>query len=155
MVFPEFYMSDDTVPLAFCHYSHEITDGQELVCDIQGVQTANGEYLFTDPQIHSRTAGIFGSSIFGAGDMGRAGILNFFKGHTCSATCKKLGLENNIVSVSDEEKYQAAATMLNVRMLAGGVVLVTTVLSTAVWLFVSVLPYYASARTNAQAHDGL
>ena len=63
---------------AFSHFSYCYTQGQTLVCDIQGVDD-----LYTDPQIHSRDG-----KGWGHGNLGAQGMLKFFETHHCNAICK-------------------------------------------------------------------
>ncbi|EDO35977.1 predicted protein [Nematostella vectensis] len=78
-LFPEWGGADE----AFSHFTYHITGGQELVCDIQGV---NNDY--TDPQIHTNPL----TSRYGKGNFGPMGIHIFLKDHHCNSMCKALGL---------------------------------------------------------------
>jgi hypothetical protein len=69
-------------PAAFSHWTFCATGGQLLVCDIQGVDD-----MYTDPQIHSCTGGVYGK-----GDLGMDGIRQFFATHRCNAVCRQLNL---------------------------------------------------------------
>jgi hypothetical protein len=75
-------------PAAFSHFTHWISNGKLLICDLQGV----GDY-YTDPQIHT-SSGIG----FGIGNLGQKGIQAFFSTHKCNYLCKKLGLDKSISS---------------------------------------------------------
>ena len=72
---------------AFSHYSWEKSGKSVLICDLQGVRNGS-KLLLTDPAIHSRSEG----TKFGVTDLGFAGIQRFFKTHTCSDVCRRLGL---------------------------------------------------------------
>ncbi|XP_048576813.1 myosin heavy chain kinase C-like [Nematostella vectensis] len=76
-------MTPRVTPQAFSHFTYDITGGQELVCDIQGV---NNDY--TDPQIHTNPL----TSRYGKGNFGPMGIHIFLKDHHCNSMCKALGL---------------------------------------------------------------
>jgi len=84
---------------AFSHFSFEVTGGEMLVVDIQGVvvqrdhesQCTDGLQSFlmlSDPQVLSRTGR------FGRGDLGLSGFEQFFRTHRCNALCKHLGLRS-------------------------------------------------------------
>ena len=76
------------VPQAFSHFTHSVTDGQKLVCDVQGVWNKTDGFLLTDPVIHSIR------SKNGATDKGVSGIHNFFATHRCNGLCHRLGLSH-------------------------------------------------------------
>jgi hypothetical protein len=73
--------SSEQIPHAFSHFSHELSHGRVLVCDVQGVGT-----YYTDPQIHSEDGESFGS-----GNCGAEGIKAFFESHKCNSLCRRLG----------------------------------------------------------------
>jgi hypothetical protein len=74
--------------VAFSHYSHHITNGYLLVCDVQGiVHDERSVLLLTDPAIHCPSHMRFGRT-----NLGQAGIDAFFAKHTCNSYCSKLGL---------------------------------------------------------------
>lgn len=74
--------ADRNTPSAFSHFTYCFTDGDKLVCDIQGV----GD-LYTDPQIHCRD-----TKRFGQGNLGVEGMLRFFATHYCNSICNSLCL---------------------------------------------------------------
>ncbi len=57
----------DKTVLRFAQWSYEFTDGDVMVADLQGIETAK-EYILTDPAILSK------NGRYGDGDMGRAGM---------------------------------------------------------------------------------
>jgi len=65
---------------ALSHFSYHMSNGQELLCDLQGVKT-DEEYILTDPVICS-VAGTYGLT-----DLGNAGIVAFFRNHKCTSLC--------------------------------------------------------------------
>ena len=82
------------VPPAFAHYSYHITDGEMLVCDLQGARNTDA-YILSDPAIHHATRG---PNYYGITDLGNAGIQEFFRTHKCSRLCEsflKPDLENS------------------------------------------------------------
>eukprot|EP00906_Rhabdomonas_costata_P037194 RCo052291 len=85
------FVSNDVrnTPHAFSHFTHHVSGGRLLVCDIQGVDD-----VYTDPQIHSANS----RSKWGKGDMGIQGIVQFFRTHTCSTICQYLQLPNQGVN---------------------------------------------------------
>lgn len=90
------YVNDDvnssTMP-AFSHWTFHHSNGQLLVCDLQGVFN-NGNYRLTDPAIHSQV-----QNKYGVTDLGVLGQAMFFNGHTCNNICrhwKKLKLTSEL-----------------------------------------------------------
>eukprot|EP00053_Salpingoeca_punica_P022931 m.215724 g.215724 ORF g.215724 m.215724 type:complete len:581 (-) comp42827_c0_seq1:210-1952(-) len=82
----------DDIPQTFSHFSWSVTDGDALVCDLQGVWNKLDGFMLTDPAIHygkpeakkrfkRRT------------DKGPQGIREFFASHVCSRLCRELGLK--------------------------------------------------------------
>jgi len=68
---------------AFSHFTYDASQGQILICDIQGVQG-----IYTDPQIHT----VNGKG-FGSGNLGHTGIRAFLLRHVCNEVCRAVGLE--------------------------------------------------------------
>ncbi|GMH37137.1 hypothetical protein BSKO_05010 [Bryopsis sp. KO-2023] len=66
---------------ALSHYSYYLSDGELLLCDLQGGCYRNGIVL-TDPVIMSR------GRHFGVTDLGAKGIANFFAKHKCNEYCR-------------------------------------------------------------------
>lgn len=66
---------------ALSHFSYHITEGQELLCDVQGGIYENCAVL-TDPVICSR------EERYGSTDLGRRGIQKFFENHKCNEYCR-------------------------------------------------------------------
>ena len=65
---------------ALSHFSYHHTEGQELLCDLQGGRYESC-YVLTDPVIMSRSGG------YGVTDLGAHGISNFFAHHKCGKFC--------------------------------------------------------------------
>jgi hypothetical protein len=65
----------------FVHYSYVESNGDLVLCNIEGVQSDTNVKLST-ATIHSR------NRTFGSRDQGEQGILNVFKNHKCNNTCK-------------------------------------------------------------------
>jgi hypothetical protein len=82
---------DADIPQCFSHFTWSVTDGDILVCDLQGVWNALDGFTLTDPAMHRSPRG--GRARKGATDKGQDGIDNFFKTHKCSALCRRLGLK--------------------------------------------------------------
>ncbi|KAK7248883.1 hypothetical protein SO694_00042229 [Aureococcus anophagefferens] len=81
------------VPGAFTHYSYEASDGEFMVCDLQGVFDAAGRrFRLTDPCVLSKVGRE--ASGLGRTDRGVVGIVDFFATHKCGALCKCLGLRD-------------------------------------------------------------
>ena len=70
---------------AFSHWTHEVSRGQILVIDLQGVKE-NGLFNLTDPAIHSPTGD------FGLDNKRVVGIAKFFETHVCNSICEELEL---------------------------------------------------------------
>ena len=81
-------LMSEQVPQCFSHFSHDVTHGRKLVCDLQGVWNATDGFMLTDPVIHDSS----GSRRYGATSKGDRGIAAFFSTHTCNALCQRLGL---------------------------------------------------------------
>lgn len=81
---------DEDILLAFSHWTHTYTKRECLVCDLQGVQFdgENPVFKLTDPAIHSKKPGRYGST-----DHGRKGQNLFFKTHICNSVCKLLRID--------------------------------------------------------------
>jgi hypothetical protein len=75
------YVKDDSDTMqALSHFSFHHTQGQFLLCDLQGGRSA-GYYVLTDPVILSK------SRMFGVTDLGQKGIDNFMAYHQCGRFC--------------------------------------------------------------------
>ena len=86
----------DPILDAFSHWSWVHTDGEELVCDLQGHREEDDGlphagsryyYLLTDPAICTQ------GHEYGESDLGQAGIDAFFAGHVCNGWCQHLDIE--------------------------------------------------------------
>mmetsp|Transcript_9375 Transcript_9375/g.16609 ORF Transcript_9375/g.16609 Transcript_9375/m.16609 type:complete len:554 (+) Transcript_9375:86-1747(+) len=66
---------------ALSHFSYHYTNGQCLLCDLQG--SCGGGYTLTDPVVLS-----IGQD-YGLTDLGQRGIENFFVTHQCSNHCSR------------------------------------------------------------------
>jgi Alpha-kinase family len=80
--------ADDTLPWprvmqALSHFTHHISKGQKLLCDLQGGVYKDGVIL-TDPVIMSAGEG----GQYGPTDLGSKGISNFFARHKCNKFCQ-------------------------------------------------------------------
>ena len=78
--------SDDTLPWprvmqALSHFSYHVSNGESVLCDLQGGFYSDGVVL-TDPVVMST------SRRFGPTDLGAAGISSFFAHHTCNEYCR-------------------------------------------------------------------
>jgi len=65
---------------ALSHFSYHMSNGQELLCDLQGVKS-DEEYVLTDPVICSLKLK------YGITDLGKKGIVAFFQNHKCTSLC--------------------------------------------------------------------
>jgi len=94
---------DRNTPGTFSHFSYVASDGELLICDIQGV----GD-IYTDPQIHSRNG-----QGFGQGNLGQEGIQHFLCRHRCNRICKFLRLPNLTGLPYREEGTRPLKTLMN------------------------------------------
>ncbi|XP_038062503.1 uncharacterized protein LOC119732993 [Patiria miniata] len=78
--------ADFASPAAFSHFTYHESNGEILVCDLQGVRTSSG-YKFTDPAVLSGGPEL---GAYGPADLGKFGIVKFFLNHRCNELCKKL-----------------------------------------------------------------
>mmetsp|Transcript_17563 Transcript_17563/g.17719 ORF Transcript_17563/g.17719 Transcript_17563/m.17719 type:complete len:174 (+) Transcript_17563:1-522(+) len=69
---------------ALSHFSYHTTQGEYLLCDLQGGHYKDC-YVLTDPVIMSQD----NSKKYGSGDLGAEGIDNFFAHHTCGKMCSR------------------------------------------------------------------
>jgi hypothetical protein len=80
------------VAIAFSHFTHDVTEGYLLVCDLQGVSSIDEKgketLLLTDPAIHCSKHLRFGKT-----NLSSIGINAFFKKHVCNKYCQALGLK--------------------------------------------------------------
>lgn len=79
--------SDDSTPWprvmqAISHFSFHISNGQHLLCDLQGGVYNDGVVL-TDPVVMSMEGGKYGPT-----DLGKNGISTFFAHHDCNEFCR-------------------------------------------------------------------
>ena len=72
---------------AFSHWCYEASAGRLMVTDLQGANTGTA-FELTDPAIHCPVD----LRRFGGTNLGRDGIMAFFRTHTCGATCSALSL---------------------------------------------------------------
>ena len=75
---------------AFSHFTFEESKGCLIVVDIQGTVNKNGDLEITDPAIHTE----FYEKRFGPTNLGKLGIVKFFRTHECNDICKRLQLLN-------------------------------------------------------------
>ena len=83
------------VAQTFSHYSYQKSDGNILICDLQGVVQR-----LTDPIILSANPTKL------QGDLSGCGILKFFEKHKCNDICQALKLEKLDEKISDEKKKE-------------------------------------------------
>ncbi|XP_038062552.1 alpha-protein kinase vwkA-like [Patiria miniata] len=94
----------DTLPSAFSHFTFHISNGQILVCDLKGLRWEHG-YVFTDPAIHSQTAGDR-PNYFGPTDLGVLGMIKFFQNHRCNELCEGF-LKPDLVNIRPRHTSRA------------------------------------------------
>ena len=78
--------ADDSLPWprvmqALSHFTYHSSNGQSLLCDLQGGVYSNGVVL-TDPVVMST------NQAFGPTDLGSKGISTFFAHHVCNEYCR-------------------------------------------------------------------
>lgn len=82
----------------FSHYSLYFSNGENLLCDLQGIAILQGSMmLLTDPEIHS---------VDGSSDQDSAaaiGLETFKSTHVCGNLCRNLGIENNELKLKESD----------------------------------------------------
>ncbi|CAF1572023.1 unnamed protein product [Didymodactylos carnosus] len=81
---------------SFSHWTYQYTAKRLMVVDLQGVKTHDNTYLLTDPAIHFLDIKRYCEA---RTNLGVKGMREFFRTHTCTPVCEKLGLlkvENSI-----------------------------------------------------------
>lgn len=78
--------ADDSIPWsrvmqALSHFTFHTSNGETLLCDLQGGVYSNGVVL-TDPVVMSKTCR------YGPTDLGPRGISSFFSSHVCNEYCR-------------------------------------------------------------------
>lgn len=68
---------------ALSHFSYHNSNGETVLCDLQGGRMAGGNYMLTDPVVLSL------SKQYGGTDGGSKAISTFFSTHVCNQYCKK------------------------------------------------------------------
>lgn len=93
----------------FAHFTWQKSRGRLMVVDIQGwnlgKQHEARRIVFTDPQIHTFSS-VVGCTRrqdvlykrFSMGNLGRIGMMGFFKTHTCTRFCKAMGLKPAVLT---------------------------------------------------------
>jgi len=91
--------NEDPILDAFSHWTWTSSNGDFLVCDLQGIRGEPGNirlsgrdqhyYMLTDPCINSK------EQEFGMNDLGQAGISAFFARHRCNYVCRLFGIDSN------------------------------------------------------------
>lgn len=90
---------------AFAHFTYHLSNGELVLCSMDGIQDEDGFYLKT-PVIHSRT------QQYGSSDLGLKGILEVFSNHVCSDFCKdmtKPGEDLSSLTVKNEDSVQSGS----------------------------------------------
>lgn len=77
---------------ALSHFSYHKTNGQLLLCDLQGGMYQDG-YVLSDPVIMSQ------AQSHGPADLGPRGIESFFHRHRCSEFCNRNWMKPRVVGV--------------------------------------------------------
>lgn len=90
---------------ALSHFSYHHTNGQYLLCDLQGGHYEDC-YVLTDPVVMSRD-----KKEFGATDLGVEGMNNFFAHHKCNHFCDRRWLKPTSPKVSHRLPAVASTSM--------------------------------------------
>lgn len=100
------------LPAAFSWFTFVASGGSLVVCDLQGVGAR-----FTDPQIHSSRPELR----LGAGNLGRAGLELFERGHRQNSIVERLGLpQKSDASITGAQLCGLAAQAHPAPQLRGG-----------------------------------
>ncbi|KAI7954068.1 hypothetical protein MJO28_006615, partial [Puccinia striiformis f. sp. tritici] len=78
--------------ICFTHWSHILSKGKSLICDLQGVG-----FILTDPQIID-----FNPKLWADGNNAREGIVSFVEHHICNEVCEMLRFQKPQL-IEDEE----------------------------------------------------
>ena len=99
------------LPDAFSHWTWVVSNGEHLVCDLQGHRgfpdgvLLGGKrrhyYAFSDPAILSR-AGTYGDA-----DLGLQGQARWFRNHVCNDFCRSLDLEGKVPKQGSQQPCQS------------------------------------------------
>ena len=90
------------LPSAFSHWTWVQSNGEHLICDLQGHKGLKGGpvkldgkdcpyYAFSDPVVLSKVSGTYGPA-----DLGVKGQETWFSKHVCNDLCKSLALEGKV-----------------------------------------------------------
>jgi len=89
--------NDESVLNAFSHWTYHHSNGEHLVCDLQGIESNNTEsFELTDPVVMSN------DKSFGSTDLGIVGISNWFFHHQCGEHCDACWLKPEKIEKSDD-----------------------------------------------------
>ena len=80
------FITENDVIQAFSHFTLRMSEGKELVCDLQGIYNTTDGFTLTDPTINSAR----GKGTKGLTDRGQEGIDKFRQTHVCSDLCRWL-----------------------------------------------------------------
>ncbi len=93
---------------AFSHWTYQYTGGYMMVSDLQGV-VDGAHFRLTDPAIHCESSETSsGLERFGNTNLGKAGMKEFFKTHSCNKVCMSLGLDR----IGSGKKHIVTSTMM-------------------------------------------
>ncbi len=78
---------------AFSHWTYKYTKGYMMVVDLQGV-ISGSKFILTDPAIHCEEdrGEALGLLRFGNTNLGKKGMKQFLRTHSCNSVCFSLGL---------------------------------------------------------------
>lgn len=68
---------------ALSHFSYHNSNGQTVLCDLQGGRMDGGNYMLTDPVVLSM------GKLYGVTDGGPLAISTFFSNHVCNQYCRR------------------------------------------------------------------
>ena len=100
------------LPSAFSHWTWVESNGEHLICDLQGHRGLKGGpitlggkdcpyYAFSDPAVLSKVSGTYGPA-----DLGVKGQETWFSKHVCNDFCKSLGLQGKVPNCQSHFKTQ-------------------------------------------------
>ena len=75
---------ENLVAQALSHFSYHYSDGNTILCDLQGGKSGPSSYVLSDIVVMSRQKGKYGPA-----DLGPAGIETFLHTHRCNQFCCK------------------------------------------------------------------
>ena len=98
------YFASADIVNAFTHYTYQETNGNLMICDLQGVLTN----CFSPLCLTKKPSGKY--------NIGIIGMVAFFRNHICGETCKKLELKEDPIEKSKIEKLDVSLNVIELNL---------------------------------------